>query len=49
MAGLQRVSGSHHIYGRPGERKVLSIPVHGNREFKAGLAIRIARYANVQW
>jgi len=28
---LQRIKGSHHIYSKPGERKILSIPVHGNR------------------
>jgi predicted RNA binding protein YcfA (HicA-like mRNA interferase family) len=44
---MQRIKGSHHIYSKPGERKILSIPVHGNRDLKAGLASRIARDAGV--
>jgi predicted RNA binding protein YcfA (HicA-like mRNA interferase family) len=28
---LLRVSGSHHIYGKPGSVVRLSIPIHGNR------------------
>jgi predicted RNA binding protein YcfA (HicA-like mRNA interferase family) len=46
---LQRIAGSHHIYAKPGERKVLSIPVHGNRDLKPGLASRLARDANLKW
>ena len=46
---LQRISGSHHIYVKAGERKILSIPVHGTRDLKPGLASRIARDANVRW
>ena len=44
---LQRIKGSHHIYSKPGERKVISIPVHGNKSLKPGLALRIARDAGV--
>jgi predicted RNA binding protein YcfA (HicA-like mRNA interferase family) len=44
---LQRINGSHHIYSKPGERKVISIPVHGSRNLKLGLANRIARDAGV--
>jgi predicted RNA binding protein YcfA (HicA-like mRNA interferase family) len=44
---LQRIKGSHYIYSKPGERKIISIPVHGNRNFKPGLASRIARDAAV--
>jgi predicted RNA binding protein YcfA (HicA-like mRNA interferase family) len=46
---LRRVSGSHHIYSKPGERKVLSVPVHGNQSLKPGLATRLARDANIRW
>ena len=45
---LQRIKGSHHIYSKPGERKIVSIPVHGNRSLKPGLANRIARDAGVE-
>lgn len=44
---LKRIHGSHHIYSKPGERKILSIPVHGNQSLKPGLAARIARDAGV--
>jgi predicted RNA binding protein YcfA (HicA-like mRNA interferase family) len=40
---LRRIKGSHHIYSKPGERKVISVPVHGNQPLKPGLALRIAR------
>jgi predicted RNA binding protein YcfA (HicA-like mRNA interferase family) len=46
---LQRVSGSHHIYTKAGERKILSVPVHGNRNLKPGLATRLARDADLRW
>ena len=44
---LQRIKGSHHIYSKPGECKIISIPVHGNRDLKPGLANRIARDAGI--
>ena len=37
---LLRINGSHHIYSKPGERKILSIPVHGSKNLKPGLANR---------
>jgi predicted RNA binding protein YcfA (HicA-like mRNA interferase family) len=46
---LQPIAGSHHIYSKSGERKVLSIPVHGNRNLKPGRASRLARDANLKW
>jgi predicted RNA binding protein YcfA (HicA-like mRNA interferase family) len=46
---LQRVKGSHHIYSKTGERKIISIPVHGNKNLKPGLANRVARDAGVEW
>lgn len=35
---LLRVSGSHHIYGKSGVTARVSIPIHGNKPLKAGLA-----------
>src|SRR5688572_17929273 len=46
---LQPVAGSHHIYSKAGERKIISVPVHGNRDLKPGLARRIARDADLDW
>jgi predicted RNA binding protein YcfA (HicA-like mRNA interferase family) len=28
---LKRIHGSHHIYGKPGEWKIISVPVHGTK------------------
>ncbi|MCB1884148.1 MAG: type II toxin-antitoxin system HicA family toxin [Geminicoccaceae bacterium] len=47
---LLRVQGSHHVYGKPGERVRLSVPVHGNRPLKIGLQrhlLKLAGIANV--
>jgi predicted RNA binding protein YcfA (HicA-like mRNA interferase family) len=33
---LKRITGSHHIYIKPGARSILSIPVHGNRDLPIG-------------
>jgi predicted RNA binding protein YcfA (HicA-like mRNA interferase family) len=46
---LRRVKGSHHIFGKPGEWKIISVPVHGNQTIKPGLAARIARDAAIEW
>ncbi|MGA2736468.1 MAG: type II toxin-antitoxin system HicA family toxin [Bryobacteraceae bacterium] len=45
---LQRIKGSHRIYSKQGERKIISVPVHGNRDLKPGLANRIARDAGIE-
>lgn len=44
---LRRICGSHHIFSKPGERKVISIPVDDSQVLKPGLATRIARDAGV--
>jgi predicted RNA binding protein YcfA (HicA-like mRNA interferase family) len=46
---LKRIHGSHHIFGKTGVRKIITVPVHGNEELKLGLAARIARDANLRW
>jgi predicted RNA binding protein YcfA (HicA-like mRNA interferase family) len=46
---LKRIHGSHRIFGRPGERKIITVPVHGNQVLKPGLSARIARDANLNW
>jgi predicted RNA binding protein YcfA (HicA-like mRNA interferase family) len=35
--GLQRVKGSHHVYGKKGVESKISVPVHGNKPIKIGL------------
>jgi predicted RNA binding protein YcfA (HicA-like mRNA interferase family) len=44
---LRRIKGSHHIYSKSGESKIISIPVHASKNLKPGLASRIARDAGV--
>ena len=46
---LQRVRGSHHIFSKEGERKIIVVPVHGNKKVGAGLATRIAKDAHLNW
>jgi len=44
---LLRVSGSHHIYGKPGTSIRLSVPIHGNRPLKIGLVRHLAKLAEL--
>jgi predicted RNA binding protein YcfA (HicA-like mRNA interferase family) len=44
---LLRISGSHHIYGKPGSVVRLSIPIHGSRALKIGLLRHLARLAEI--
>ena len=44
---LLRVSGSHHIYGKPGSIVRLSIPIHGNAALKTGLLRHLLKMAEI--
>ncbi len=33
---LKRIRGSHHIFTKPGNPKILTVPVHGNKSLKIG-------------
>ncbi len=44
---LLRVSGSHHVYGKHGERARLSVPVHGSRPLKQGLQRHLLKLARI--
>jgi predicted RNA binding protein YcfA (HicA-like mRNA interferase family) len=46
---LKRVKGSHHIFGKAGQWKIIAVPVHGNETVKPGLATRIAKDADINW
>ncbi|WP_453943490.1 type II toxin-antitoxin system HicA family toxin [Bradyrhizobium sp. USDA 372] len=41
---LLRVSGSHHIYGKPGSIVRLSVPIHGNKPLKTGSCVISSRW-----
>lgn len=45
---LLRVQGSHHVYGKPGERARISVPVHGNRPLKLGLQRHLLKLAGIE-
>lgn len=44
---LRRGQAAIHIYSKRGERKIISLPVHCNRDLKPGLARRIGRDADL--
>jgi predicted RNA binding protein YcfA (HicA-like mRNA interferase family) len=46
---LKRIRGSHHIFGKSGEIKIITVPVHGNATLKPGLANRISKDTNIVW
>lgn len=45
---LLRVSGSHHIYGKPGSIVRLSVPIHGNSPLKMGLQRHLLKMAGIE-
>lgn len=44
---LLRISGSHHIYGKPGSVVRLSIPIHGSKPLKTGLLRHLLKSSDV--
>jgi len=44
---LMRVKGSHHIYAKPGSVVRLSVPIHGNKSLKTGLAKHLLKMAGL--
>jgi predicted RNA binding protein YcfA (HicA-like mRNA interferase family) len=44
---LQRVNGSHHIYTKPGNPNVVSVPVHGSKTLAPGTQRSIMRAAGL--
>ena len=44
---ILRVHGSHHIYGKPGSRIRLSVPIHGNQALKIGLLKHLLKQAEI--
>jgi len=45
---LKRIKGSHHIYGRSGERFIITVPVHGNHSLKPGLLRAVLKMARIE-
>jgi predicted RNA binding protein YcfA (HicA-like mRNA interferase family) len=44
---LQRITGSHHIYTKPGSEVRITVPVHGNRTLKSGLQRHLIKLAGI--
>jgi predicted RNA binding protein YcfA (HicA-like mRNA interferase family) len=42
-----RIQGSHHIYGKPGNRGRISVPIHGNEALKQGLQKHLSKLAGL--
>jgi predicted RNA binding protein YcfA (HicA-like mRNA interferase family) len=40
---LKRIRGSHHIFAKPGNPKILTVPVHGNKPRKTGTLRKLLR------
>jgi predicted RNA binding protein YcfA (HicA-like mRNA interferase family) len=45
---LRRINGSHHIFGMPGRRERITVPVHGNKPLKAGLLRHLMKLAEIE-
>ncbi|MHC4872100.1 MAG: type II toxin-antitoxin system HicA family toxin [Planctomycetota bacterium] len=44
---LARITGSHHIFIKPGSNLRITVPVHGNRDLKSGLQRAIMKQAGI--
>lgn len=44
---LVRVHGSHHIYAKPGSIVRISVPIHGNKPLRIGLAQHLLKMAGL--
>jgi predicted RNase H-like HicB family nuclease len=44
---IKNITGSHHIYEKPDENKILSIPVHRNQDLKIGTLKAIMKIAQL--
>lgn len=44
---LKRIAGSHHIYFHPELRKVVVVPVHGNKDIPTGTFMSILKQAGI--
>ncbi len=44
---LKRITGSHHIHAKTGERERISVPIHGSQTLKIGLLRHFMKVAGV--
>jgi predicted RNA binding protein YcfA (HicA-like mRNA interferase family) len=43
----KRIKGSHHIYFQPTAQKIITVPVHGNRDIPVGTLKSLMRDADL--
>ena len=44
---LKKITGSHHIFYKSGKEKILSIPVHKNKDLKIGTLKALMKIAEI--
>ncbi|MBI2231044.1 MAG: type II toxin-antitoxin system HicA family toxin [Deltaproteobacteria bacterium] len=44
---LKRVTGSHHVYAKPGNPVRISVPIHGNASLKIGLLKHLLKLSEI--
>lgn len=44
---LKKITGSHHIFYKSGNKKILSIPIHKNKDLKIGTLKALMRIAEI--
>jgi predicted RNA binding protein YcfA (HicA-like mRNA interferase family) len=44
---LKKITGSHHIYEKTGADKILSVPVHRNKDLKIGTLKALMKIAEL--
>jgi predicted RNA binding protein YcfA (HicA-like mRNA interferase family) len=44
---LKKITGSHHIYQKPGKNEILSIPVHKSKDLKIGTLKALMKIAEL--
>lgn len=44
---LQRINGSHNVYTHPARSTILTVPVHSNRDLKAGTLHKLMKDAGL--
>ena len=45
---LMRTHGSHHVYGKSGVAVRISVPIHGDKPLKTGLARHLLKMAGLE-
>jgi len=44
---LKRITGSHHVYAKPGNPARISVPIHGNTSLKFGLLKHLLKISGI--